>query len=287
MLRWHGTRNLTFETRSGNTAKPDATWTAWKRLERQQTTGDGGNGHVASPGARYVQYRVALGGATERLRDVSLYYLQQNQRARILEITVAEPAAATTTTTTAAASARAHSSVLKLRWRVENADADELTYRLWFRDENEAVWRPLGGPEPLTKAEYDWNTEGLPDGNYVVKVTVSDERSNPRERALDASLDSAPLLVDNRKPEVLGLEGHYPIVAGRARDTASNINELEYAVDGGEWKSIAPGDGICDDLVETFTFRLPSLSAGPHAVTVRAWDSADNVGAAGISVRVK
>ena len=50
---------------------------------------------------------------------------------------------------------RAHSTLLKLRWKVENPDGDDLIYRLWFRQEGETVWRPLGGPEPLSKAEYD------------------------------------------------------------------------------------------------------------------------------------
>jgi hypothetical protein len=175
--------------------------------------------------------------------------------------------------------------VLKLRWKVENPDGDELAYRLAFRQENDAVWRPLGGPDPLTKTEYDWNTEGLPDGTYVVKVTASDERSVPRELALDTTFTSAPILVDNRKPEVLGLSVKYPYVSGRARDDQSPLVAMEYAVDGGEWQILAPADGINDDLVESFTLKLPQLTPGPHAVTVRVWDSADNVGAAAISVR--
>ena len=89
------------------------------------------------------------------------------------------------------------------------------------------MWRPLGGPEPLLKAEYDWNTEGLPDGTYVVRVVTSDERAQPRERALESTFVSPPLLVDNRKPEVLGLAAHYPIVSGRARDAASTITQIE------------------------------------------------------------
>ena len=40
-------------------------------------------GHVASPGGRYLQYRVGLGGAGTRLRDVSIFYVPQNQRARV------------------------------------------------------------------------------------------------------------------------------------------------------------------------------------------------------------
>ncbi|MEA2700615.1 MAG: hypothetical protein QOI66_4886, partial [Myxococcales bacterium] len=162
-----------------------------------------------------------------------------------------------------------------------------LAYRLVFHEQNESTWRPLGGPDPLAKAEYDWNTEGLPDGYYVVRVTASDEKSNPRERALDFALESAPLLVDNRPPEVGELQAHYPQITGRAKDGASNITDIEYTVDGGEWRSVAPSDGILDDPVEAFSFRLPTLAPGPHAVTVRAWDSGDNVGAAGITVTVK
>jgi hypothetical protein len=278
MLRWHGARGLTIETRSGNTAKPDTTWAPWRKLEQPQVTADNGAGQIASPAGRYVQYRVTLAGG--RLRDVSVYLLPHNQRARITEITVAENPATT-------GAARVHSNLTRLRWKLENPDGDELTYRLAFREETESVWRALGGHDPLTKPEYDWNTEGLPDGNYVVRVTASDEKANPRERALDFTLDSPPLLIDNRKPEVLQLQASYPQVSGRARDAASIITDIEYAVDGGDWKNVAPSDGIFDDLTEAFSFRLPALAPGPHAVTVRAWDSGDNVGAAGVTVVVK
>jgi hypothetical protein len=188
--------------------------------------------------------------------------------------------------TPAATTARVHAPTIKLHWKVDNVDGDDLDYRLSFREENDAVWRPLGGPDPLTKTDFDWNTEGLPDGNYIVRVVASDERSEPRERALESSLDSAPILVDNRKPEVVGLSATYPFISGRARDDQSPLTSLEYAVDGGDWQILAPTDGICDDLVEAFTVKLPVLRPGPHAVTVRAWDSADNVGAASVTVRV-
>jgi hypothetical protein len=281
MLRWHGSRSLTIETRSGNTAKPDASWSAWKKLDRLQSGADESAGHVVSVGARYLQYRVALGGAGGRLRDVSVYYVPQNQRARVSELTLADPPASTSGTPPP----RGHSALLRLRWKVENTDGDELAYRLAFREENEAVWRPLGGPDPLQKAEYDWNTEAIPDGLYTVRVVTSDERSRPRAEALESTFVSPPLLIDNRKPEVLALEVHYPQVAGRARDTGSNISEVEFSVDGGDWQLVPPSDGIFDDRVEPFAFRLPTLEPGPHTVTVRAWDGADNVGAASITAR--
>jgi hypothetical protein len=289
MLRWHGAKGLSIETRAGNTAKPDASWTGWKRLERLQVGGDGGAGHVSSPPARYLQYRVALGGPAGRLRDVSVHYVPQNQRARVTELTLADAPTSGVATAAAASSsagaARVHSPVLKLRWKVENPDGDDLSYRLAFREDNEVVWRALGGPEPLTKPEYDWNTESIPDGMYVVRVTTTDEKANPKERSLDSVFFSRPLLIDNRKPEVVGMEVRYPHVAGRARDGGGNITQIEYAVDGGDWQLVAPTDGIFDDLVEPFSFRLPALSPGAHALTVRAWDSADNVGVAQTTVR--
>jgi outer membrane protein assembly factor BamB len=296
LLRWHGTHELGVATRSGNTAKPDATWSAFSELDHPRTTGDGGVGLVGSPSARYVQYRLTFGAADAHVGEVTLAYLPQNQRARITEITVGEGSGAAPPatgaalgalgSTTTAATTRTHSPVIKLHWKVDNTDGDDLVYRLSFREENEAVWRPLGGPEPLTRSDFDWNTEGLPDGSYVVRVAVSDERSEPRDRALDSASDSAPILVDNRKPEVAGLVAKYPFVSGRAHDDQSPLTSLEYSVDGTEWQQLSPADGICDDLVEAFNVKLPALTPGPHAVTVRAWDSADNVGAASVTVRV-
>lgn len=287
LLRWHGSRGLTVETRAGNTARPDATWSPFQKLERPRPTAQGGAGLLASPPARYVQYRVTLAGADARLGEVALYYLPQNQRARVTELTVSDPAASAGGAATPGTPppARAHAPVLKLRWKVENPDGDELTYRLTFREENDAVWRPLAGAEALGKAEYDWNTEGLPDGSYVVRIVTSDERAQPRERALDSTFLSPPVLVDNRKPEVVGLVARYPYVSGRARDDASPITAIEYSVDGGDWHELPPADALCDDLVETFTLKLPTLPSGPHAIGVRAWDSADNVGAASVTVR--
>jgi hypothetical protein len=75
-------------------------------------------------------------------------------------------------------------------------------------------------------------------------------------------------------------------VVGRARDATSVISTVEYAVDGGDWRPIDADDGILDELEEGFTIRLSkSVASGPHIVNVRAWDSADNLGAARIEIR--
>jgi hypothetical protein len=230
------------------------------------------------------------------LRDVFAYYLPQNQRARITEVTLADAPLATapsgaggaTGSVPATSSARSHSPLLKLRWKVENPDNDELIYRLWFRQEKESVWRPLGGPDPLSKPEYDWNTDSVPDGRYLIRVWASDEKVTAKDQALDFTFDSPSLLVDNNRPTIADLKAALPLLTGRAYDAASVISQIEYSIDGNDWRPASPDDGLLDETSENFSIRLPpTLSAGPHIVNVRAWDCTDNVGSARIEVQIK
>ena len=291
-LRWTGGAGLGFETRSGNTAKPDKSWNEWKKLGGPAYDGWEGEGQIASSPARYLQYRVSFpGGGVTTLKEVNLAYLPQNQRARLAEITLADGAAPGlglgASSAVPATTWKTHSPVLKLRWRVENPDNDPLIFRVWFRQEKESVWRPLGGPDPLTKAEHDWNTDSVPDGRYLVRVWATDEKANPGERALDATLVSPPFLVDNTRPEVLELGHKGGLVSGRARDAASVITAVEYSIDGEDWRPATPSDGLWDQKTEAFALRLPkTLAAGPHVINVRAADAADNAGTGRIEVKV-
>ncbi len=291
---WTGSRDLVIETRAGNTGKPDASWSGFHRVAAVAQHGGESAGEIRSPGARYLQYRATLPGRDSVLKDISIYYLPYNQRARVTEVYLGDapalvsPAGGVASTAAAAVSggARTHSSTLKLRWKVENPDGDELVYKLWFRHEGDSVWRPLGGPDALAKPEYDWNTDSVPDGRYVMRVWASDEKVTAAGRALDHLFESPPFLVDNTKPEILGLAANATAITGRAHDAASVISAIEYAVDGGEWRPVQADDGLLDERDEAFTLRLPgAVTPGPHIVNVRAWDTADNVGSARIEIR--
>jgi hypothetical protein len=280
LLRWRGTPDVVFETRSGNTAKPDKSWTAWTRLQGSAAAHGEGEGKIASPAGRYLQYRVHL-PAKAAFKEATLHYLPQNLRPRITDVTQAPPAGGD------GPAARTHSPVLKLRFKVDNPDGDDLIYRVAVKADGDRVWRPLGGPDPLTKPEFDWNTESVPDGKYVVRVWVSDERSTSGDRALDSTFVSTPFLVDNTRPEVQNLTAKGTVISGRVVDAASPISAIEYSVDGGEWRPVDPSDGILDQKVESFSFKLPAdVGKGLHVVTVRAYDSADNVGSARVQVEV-
>jgi hypothetical protein len=291
---WTGSRDVVIETRSGNTGKPDARWSAFHRVQAVAQHDGENAGEIRSPGTRYLQYRAILPGHASVLQDISIYYLPHNQRARVTEVYVGDAAAAVVPAGAGAVpvpvlapgAPRAHSPTLKLRWKVENPDGDELVYKLWFRRDGDAVWRPLGGPDPLAKPEYDWNTDSVSDGRYVIRVWSSDEKVTPAGQALDHLFESPPFLVDNTKPEVLGLGVRGDVVTGRAHDALSVISAIEYAVDGGDWRPALADDGLLDERDEAFTIHLPkSLPPGPHIVNARAWDSADNVGTARLELR--
>ena len=90
----------------------------------------------------------------------------------------------------------------------------EVIYRLKFRQEGQRVWRNiLRSDNVLTKAQFNWETESIPDGWYVVQVEASDELDNPGSLTLRDTRDSEPLRIDNPK-------------SGRSRDRIMPVLRL-------------------------------------------------------------
>jgi hypothetical protein len=262
-VRWRGAGALDWESRSGNTDAPDATWSAWTALDA--------DGVIQSPTSRYVQVRARFGRAADTaIRAVVLYDLPENQRAVVTDVTATPPE-------TKVGDARA--ATVKIGWKVDNADGDALRYRLRFRGDAETTWRPiLRNQDWLTETSYTWAVDGVPEGWYRVEVEATDEAANPADGATTDRRASEPVLVDNTAPAVtVRVEG--PRVAGDARDGASAVVRVEVAVDGGEWRPARSADGVLDEREEAFGSALPTgLPAGEHVVSVRAYDEAGNLG---------
>lgn len=307
-LRYLGSGNLRLETRSGNLAKPDGSWSAWQplgKIERDREVRSAGENtaRIASPGGRYLQVRAFLGEHSV-LNDFTVTYQPLNQRPRVLEITVGEDPlgriARGAKPSGGATAVRTRQPLVKLKFRVENPDEDDLSYRVYVRalpapskaapppgpSPSEDGWLRISGQDPLSKPELEWNTESVPDGVYELRVVVSDERANPPAEALAHELTTPPFVVDNRKPDLLGVSfapsrgsesaASAGTISGKAVDGSSPLAELAYAVDGGEFLPLGARDGVLDELVEEFSLRLPRLAPGPHTVVVRATDAADN-----------
>jgi outer membrane protein assembly factor BamB len=284
-LTWRGSGAVTVQTRSGNREEPDETWSEWSAPVSTP-------GPIRSPASRFLQIRVRFPQRGDaRLLAVQAYYLPQNQRAVVRDVGLKRSSSSSSSKTKEASkrssSAPSASSTYVLAWQVDNPDDDELRYRLRFRAEDQTVWRDvLRDDERLTKKEYSWDTSGVPDGWYVVEVEASDELENPAGRALRATSQSEPLLIDNHAPRIEGLRAQGSRVSGRAIDSLGPIARLEYAVDGGEWQIAHPEDDLLDTAEERFTLDVGPLDGGEHIVAVRATDAGGNTVSAETTVRI-
>lgn len=284
-LSFRSSGQIEFQTRSGNTERPDATWSEW-------SSGFSRPGPIRSPAARFLQIRANFAGdESASLRAVTAYYLPQNQRPVVTEVgtkvRATKRAGATPSEPREVDVLPTPSPMLGLTWKVDNPDSDRLRYRLRYREESQSLWREmLHEHEMLTTTEHAWNTSAIPDGHYVIQVEASDELGNPLGLALRSTFESEPILVDNHAPVIERLAASGARITGRAIDTLGPIARLEVAVNGGEWELFFPEDDLLDTRDESFVIDVSSRGAGSHLVAVRATDAAGNVGAREIEVRV-
>ena len=286
---WHSEGKLTFETRSGNTAKPGVGWSEWQRPGGIGRQGGGSQaGKVASPPGRYWQFRVSLEDDAARLSRVAGYFAPTNAATTVEDVTI-EPASKESLPTLKDLAAKPRSPVLRLKWKVENPDSDDTTYTLEARRDGEANWRPIStGKQPLTATTWEWNTETYPDGWYRLRVTASDAAANSPDRALSSSFTTPMFAIDNQRPVIEALTVSYPKVSARAVDAINVIAEMAFSIDDGPWQLGATDDGLFDDPTETLRLALPGgLGKGTHTLAVRVADAAGNVGSTSTTFVVK
>ncbi|MBI4463106.1 MAG: hypothetical protein HY647_00230 [Acidobacteria bacterium] len=303
-MRWtaetpEGT-SLEFYTRSGNSSRPDSTWSEWSSPYRHPE-----GELIQSPSARYIQWKAAFQSAAGRsptLREVTVAYLPRNRAPEISELkaTARDERSSSETRTgtsgrpsasnrpspipsfpTAGPSARtAPGPGVDLTWLAKDPDQDDLTYTLYFRGEGESEWKLL--KENLNQNYFPLEKDTLPDGKYRVKLVASDAGANPREMARTTERFSAPFVVDSTPPLVEVLEikrvGSSATVRFRARDGASVLTRAEYALDAQPLVPMPSEDGIADSEEETFTVVLNSLEAREYLLTLRVYDAAGNAG---------
>jgi hypothetical protein len=306
-IEWRGAaQGITVRTRTGNSQRPDATWSDWSEPLAAP-------GPVASPNARYIQWKAELRAASE-LDSMTVAYLPQNTPPSVKSLTVAtqlSPQTAAKTAAQAAASGNATFSVtvtdtpdaaapatsagsptqmlvkpaasqMVISWQAEDPDGDRLVYSLYFRGDDEREWKLLKAD--LHDATFTLDAESLADGRYRFRLAASDRESNPPGTARQAELVSGPVLVDNTPPVVTiappRRTGTAVELDIEAADAASPLRRCEYSVDAGLWTALAAADGVIDSQRERFTARIEGLPAGEHVVAVRAVDATGNIGVA-------
>ena len=304
-LRWSAEAptgaSVEFYARSGNSRRPDSTWSEWAGPYRS-SSGE----RLGTPAARYLQWKAVLHSAADRsplLRDVTVAYLPRNRAPELADLQVTQRGENTPSTPVTggisiissvgnnqrrAQGAPSPGSVLNptpqrgmnIRWTANDPDADELQYTLYFRGEGESEWKLLA--EDLQQPFFQLTPDVLPDGKYRVKVVAADAGDNPAATAKSAERISAPFVLNSTPPQVEMLEatrkGSLAIARFRAKDNAGVLTRAEYAVDAGSPIPLLSDDGVLDSPEEMFVISLDSLDGREHLLTLRVYDSAGNVG---------
>lgn len=282
-LTFRGRGKASLQTRTGNTEKPDTSWSEWSSPLTAA-------GPIKSPAARFLQVRVVLDTQAESvIYAIEAFYLQQNQAAIVTDVSVEPPARNKERPARGAtpAAQAGNSSAYKVKWKTDNADGDALRFRIYYKDEQSSVWRSmLREGDVVTGTEQSWDTDGIPDGYYRVRVEASDELDNPAGFTEKNVGESEPLLVDNSPPAIEGLKVEKGSVVGTARDNLGPINKLEYTADGLDWKPMFPKDDLFDTAVEPFALPLSLLPKGNRAVVIRTSDARGNSTSAELVVDV-
>jgi len=315
VLAWHGEvppgSMLEFFTRSGNSDRPDRTWSDWAGPYRTP------NGNpVSSPPARYIQWKAvfrASSGSGPSLDEVTISYLNQNLAPQVRSLSVSTAGERTSPTGTGSTSGISTGTTITvspsssggfgsssattgaptktpvtLTWQADDPNGDQLMYAIFVKAADEQEWHLL--KDKLRQTTYTIEPNSLADGKYVARLVASDEESNPPGMVRRSELLSAPFWVDNTPPDIqilkqtAGTEGAQ--VQFQVEDSTSPLRSAETSTDGKEWRDLLSEDGVVDSRKETFTVKVSKLEPGEHIVFLRAYDTAGNVAVGKAVVRV-
>ena len=308
-LKWQGEGTVAVRTRAGNSGRPDGTWSEWSEAMRAAA-----GSQIASPNARYLQFRAEFTGSGAAVSGVVAAYLPQNNPPVIRSITVltqagggtsqgsgakgnsagstasfsvtvtdtGDPAAATSTGTATQTLSRAQGQQLMLSWQADDPDGDRLAYQVDFKGEGEREWKNLR--RNLHENTLLLDGDALADGKYLFRVQASDKEANAGTTAREAELVSSPVLIDNTAPVVRvsasKRTGNAADIEFSAVDSASALRRAEWSVDAGPWTAVTPVDGILDSETEQFRLHVGDLASGEHVLVIRVADSGGNAGLA-------
>ena len=273
--------SVTLATRSGNTAKPDNTWSEWSE---ELMTAEGVK--IPSPSARFIQWRAKISTADESstpvLKDVSIAYVQTNVEPKIESIKVVKGTPESREGPPRERQNKPNPTPIRtIQWIVKDPNNDKLEFTVYYKGVDETNWKLL--KEELKKPTYSYDSNSMPDGRYQIKIVASDKLSNPLQMAKTKEKISDPFEIDNTQPSVGEISatatenGKYHIEC-TATDNMNRIADAVYSIDSGEdWLILFPADGIFDTKNEKFSFDTEKLPEGQHTIVIKVEDTEGNV----------
>lgn len=292
---------VTVSTRSGNVADPEeGTWDDWSgEIDAHQ------GAQIPSPSARFLQYRLTLKAKdpkhTPLVRLVALARQSANMPPKVAAVEIG-PVLRAHRQEAGAPEEQSEGptpplppgttpSTRIIKWKADDPNRDRLLYDIYFRQLGHERWILL--KEDNKTPEYKWNTRGVADGQYEIRIVAKDAPSNPPTTALTDDRISDVFVVDNSPPKITGIKTEK---LGKERfrvnaalvDEHSPVTAAHYTVDSNEkWVAVLAEDDLFDSKQETISFELTDLEPGQHVVTIRAQDDEHNKGYATVVVDVK
>ena len=310
---WRGRGVVELQTRSGNSERPDMTWSEWSAPYR-----DPAGAQITSPRARFIQWRAVLrataigatGDTQTRMEDVSIAYMPRNVAPEVLSITTLPIGVGLQQIVQVQNDPNIEASGLdpslfgavaqvpprriyqrgarSLQWQAEDRNGDTLEYAIYYRSLNENSFRLL--KDKLRDNFFTVDGATLADGRYLFRIVASDAPNNPTGQALAGERISEPVDIDNTPPTLRAV-GQAQVTGERARvsfeveDVTGMVKRADVSVDGSVWSAAFPDDGIADSPRERFTLEVPLVGAGEHTISLRAFDASGNVGSVRVTVR--
>ena len=279
---------LTVSTRSGNVSEPDdGSWSDWS----VETIVPSGWLKITSPAGRFFQYRLTLAGngkATATVDRVEIIRQMGNLPPAVPSVKVNSSARAPNSSSPPRSTDPKRYRVIKVKCTDPNEDS--LWYAFYYRRKGNKLWIKLA--DKKKRSEYYWDTLGVADGIYEVRVVVSDAPSNPPAEALTAERISRDIVVDNTPPMIVTFtvkqQGKGKVaLSGKVADALSRISDIAYSIDTDEhWVTVLPDDGICDSSKEAFSTIIKDIEPGLHRVAIRVRDEFNNTAYSSVEVMV-
>jgi hypothetical protein len=295
--------SIQIQSRSGNTAEPDETWSDWSPPYSRPDE------KILSPSGRYLQLKVNLKSQTgqklPKVEKLLVFYLQSNVAPSIgkLEVLPANQVLikppeqedeilgldeASRESDREKGEDRIYLSPKKaerqgfrtITWEASDENEDQLAYNVSIRKEGESTWRLM--QEKMIDRVFAFDTRNFPDGTYQLKVEASDLPSNPPGTEKKAEKISQALVIDNSLPVVKNFiatrMGDSLDISFLAEDDYSYIEEVKFLVKPEDWKVVFPADGLGDSRSENFKLKVKIPAGWDNLLIIKVRDSFGNIG---------
>ncbi|MEN6521019.1 MAG: SpoIVB peptidase S55 domain-containing protein [Armatimonadota bacterium] len=190
--------SIMLQTRSGNIAKPDKTWSEWSAAY----TNASGQA-IDGPAGRYIQYRAFLSGpkaSSPVLDQVSITYLTENQAPLV---SISEPAAGSIVSKTQT-----------IKWAAMDPDKDSLSYDLYYSANEGKTWRTLtsgvkqAGEATPAAPKPEAQQQTRPKSSEVMSIDLgallkSSKNTDEVITKIKAELDKHPEITPEAKARIL------------------------------------------------------------------------------------